>query len=106
MTLHHIKYAFQLGPSLMHPQAILLELRGYIVERDDPYRPIRFPAIKPESALVACAISDPSEADGIRRYTAWIIAISAQFSLWERQMDHCCEMCDGSLSNSSARPFV
>ncbi|CAD0088172.1 unnamed protein product [Aureobasidium vineae] len=46
MTLNHMQQVFALGRSLVHPDAIPSELRGYILEPSNPYRPLRFPEIR------------------------------------------------------------
>jgi hypothetical protein len=70
MTLDHMQQVFTLGRCLTHPDAIPSELRGYILEPSNPYRPVRFPDIRPAAGLTARAILDPSTTDSLRRYTA------------------------------------
>lgn len=109
MTLDHMQQVFTLGHSLVYPDAIPFELRGYILEPNNPYRPLRFPEITIKAGLVARAIPDPTTADGLRRYTAWIIAMSAQSTLFSTELDPCCNLCDShwiTRDGPTARPFL
>ena len=65
-----MQQVFTLGRSLVHPNAIPSKLRSYILEPNNPYRPLRFPEITIKAGLVARAILDPTTANGLRRYTA------------------------------------
>jgi hypothetical protein len=109
MTLDHMQQVFTLGRCLTHPDAIPSELRGYILEPGNPYRPVRFPDIRPAAGLTARAILDPSTTDGLRRYTAWIIAMSNQTDLYLTELDPTCSMCPNHWINKDgpiARPFL
>jgi hypothetical protein len=70
MTLDHMQQVFTLGRYLTYPNAIPSELRSYILEPGNPYRPIRFPNITSATRLTTRAILDPSTTNGLRRYTA------------------------------------
>jgi hypothetical protein len=109
MTLDHMQQVFQRGRSLTDPTAIPFELRGYILDASNLYYPVRFPDIRSGAGLTARAIPDPSTTDGLRRYTAWIIAMSNQTDLYSTELDPTCSMCPNHWINKdgpTARPFL